>query len=69
MLVIGCLKGSKLFGVMLDSTGTKTLGTSSTLDDHGRLRTPAQGPDGNLYVTTGAGSADSILELVPRPPP
>ena len=68
MLVIGCLKGSELFGVMLDSAGTKTLGTSSTLTDHGRLRTPAQGPDGSLYVTTGAGSADSILALRPQPP-
>ncbi len=66
MLVIGCLKGSKLFGVMLDFGGTKVLGTSSMLTNRGRLRTPAQGPNGNLYVGTANGSTDSILRVVPK---
>jgi len=65
MLVIGCLKGAKLFGVMIDSTGTKVLGTSSMLTNEGRLRTPAQGPDGNLYVGTSNETNDSILKVVP----
>ena len=67
MLVIGCLKGSKLFGVMLNAAGTGVLGTASTLTTEGRLRTPAQGPDGNLYVTTSNNSNDSILKLTPTP--
>lgn len=68
MLVIGCLKGEKLLGVKLDTAGTKTVGTATTLTDRGRLRTPAVGPDGNLYVTTANGSNDSILKVVPTPP-
>lgn len=67
MLVIGCLKGERLFGVMIDSTGTKSLGVAQMLTNQGRLRTPAQGPDGNLYVTTSNGSDDHILKVVPQP--
>ena len=64
-LVIACLKGSELFGLVFDATGTRATVTSPTLTDHGRLRTPAVGPDGALYVTTANGG-DEILRLVPQ---
>jgi glucose/arabinose dehydrogenase len=67
MLVIACLKGEQLLGVKLDAAGTKTVGTATTLTDRGRLRTPAVGPGGNLFVTTANGSGDSILQVAPKP--
>lgn len=35
---------------------------------YGRLRTPVQGPDGALYVTTSAGSGDRIVRIAPTQP-
>ena len=32
---------------------------------YGRLRTPVQGPDGSLYVTTSNGGDDKILRVTP----
>jgi glucose/arabinose dehydrogenase len=38
--------------------------TPAALDNtYGRLRTPVQGPDGALYVTTANGSNDRILRV------
>ena len=38
----------------------------SVLESFGRLRTPVQGPDGSLYVTTSnGGNADRILRVTP----
>jgi glucose/arabinose dehydrogenase len=68
MLVIGCLKGQQLLGVKVNAAGTATLATSTMLTDHGRLRTPAFSPLGNLVVTTSNGITDSILRVVPKSP-
>jgi aldose sugar dehydrogenase len=65
ILAVACLKGEQLLGIKLDAAGTSTIGTATTLTDRGRLRTPAVGPDGNLYVTTANG-ADSILKVTPQ---
>jgi glucose/arabinose dehydrogenase len=68
MLIIACLKGSKLFGIRIDETGTKVEAGSTGLADRGRLRTPAVGPDGALYVTTSnGGPADAILRVTATP--
>lgn len=37
------------------------------LNGFGRLRTPLQGPDGSLYVSTSNGSNDRILRITPAP--
>ena len=36
------------------------------IQNRGRLRSPVQGPDGSLYVTTdNGGNADVILKVTP----
>ena len=36
------------------------------ITNRGRLRSPVQGPDGNLYITTdNGGNADVILKVTP----
>jgi glucose/arabinose dehydrogenase len=62
-LVVGCLKASKLETFFLD--GDSIVGQQSSVTTFGRLRTPVQGPDGNLYVTTSNGSNDRILLITP----
>ena len=40
--------------------------TTTSFTGHGRLRSPVQGPDGDLYVTTdNGGGNDKILRLSP----
>ena len=42
------------------------LSDHTAITDRGRLRTPVQGPDGNLYVTTDiGGGGGSILRVIP----
>jgi glucose/arabinose dehydrogenase len=66
-LVMGVLKGQHLRMLQISADGTRTLAQSVSLTDHGRLRTPAVGPDGALYVTTGNGAnIDDILRVTPR---
>jgi glucose/arabinose dehydrogenase len=66
-LVMGVLKGQHLRMLQISADGTRTLAQSVSLTDHGRLRTPAVGPDGALYVTTGNGAnIDEILRVTPR---
>jgi glucose/arabinose dehydrogenase len=60
------LKGAHLRVLLLNAEGTGTVAQAAVLTGFGRLRTPVQGPDGNLYVTTSnGGGADSILRVVP----
>lgn len=42
-----------------------TSSTAALANQFGRLRTPVQGPDGALYVTTSNGSNDRILRVSP----
>ena len=64
-LVVACLKASKLETFFLDEPGN-IVGQQSSVTTFGRLRTPVQGPDGNLYVTTSVGGGnDRILRVVP----
>ena len=64
-LVVACLKASKLETFFLDEPGN-VVGQQSSVTTFGRLRTPVQGPDGNLYVTTSVGGGnDRILRVVP----
>ena len=53
--------GSTFFGA--DAAGFGCGAASVTT--FGRLRTPVQGSDGNLYVTTSNGSNDRILVITP----
>jgi glucose/arabinose dehydrogenase len=66
-LVLGVLKGEHLRMLQISADGKRTLAMSVSVTDRGRLRTPAVGPDGALYVTTGNGAdIDSILRITPR---
>jgi glucose/arabinose dehydrogenase len=65
-LVLAALKGAQLRMVKLSADGWRTVYTSISVRDHGRLRTPVIGPDRALYVTTGNGGAvDDILRITP----
>ena len=64
-LVVGLLKGSALLVFKLDGQG-RVVDTTKSFTGHGRLRSPVQGPDGDLYVTTdNGGGNDKILRLSP----
>ena len=64
-VAIAALRGQKLVIAALNSSnGLANIAVA--LEDHGRLRSIVQGPDGNLYVTTdNGGGADEILRLSP----
>jgi aldose sugar dehydrogenase len=64
-LVVACLKASQLEVFTLDGAGNVTSRTTALDGQFGRLRTPVQGPDGALYVTTSNGSNDRILRVAP----
>jgi glucose/arabinose dehydrogenase len=66
-LVLGVLKGQQLRVLLLTPDGRGTRAFSVAFPGQGRLRTPAIGPDGALYVTTGnGGNIDKILRITPR---
>jgi glucose/arabinose dehydrogenase len=65
ILAIALLKGSALYAFKLDQEG-RVLDAGAAITNRGRLRSPVQGPDGNLYITTdNGGGADVILKVVP----
>ena len=59
-LAVACLRGQRLLVIHLDDVGAVTA-TETTLTNFGRLRTPVQGPDGNLYVTTANGGGNDVV--------
>jgi aldose sugar dehydrogenase len=64
-LAVCLLKGSKLYLFRLNQLGGVT-GRGLALGAYGRLRSPVQGPDGSLYVTTSNGNGmDRILKVTP----
>lgn len=68
-LVAANLKTQKLIVVKLSPDGRDVEWQTQTLSGIARLRTPVQGPDGNLYVTTSrSGGADEIIKVTPEAP-
>lgn len=64
-LVVATLKAQHLHVLFVDSEGEVT-GELRAIEDQGRLRTPRQGPDGLLYVTTDGGSGTGkVLQVTP----
>jgi len=69
----GCLRGEMLIRVALD--GRRVLGQEGIVNNYGRIRDVAEGPDGLLYFSTSnrdgrgkpAEDDDRILRLVPAP--
>ncbi len=65
-LVVAMLKRRVLWLFDVSSAGL-VVDQGLALGDQGRLRSVAQGPDGNLYVSTdNGGGADRILRLTPN---
>jgi glucose/arabinose dehydrogenase len=64
-LIVACLKGEQLRVFGLDAAGGVVRDQVALQGVAGRLRTPVQGPDGALYVTTSNGSNDQVLRVVP----
>jgi glucose/arabinose dehydrogenase len=68
----GCLRGEMLIRVALD--GRRVLGQEGIVNNYGRIREVAEGPDGYLYFSTSnrdgrgkpAEDDDRILRLVPQ---
>jgi aldose sugar dehydrogenase len=64
-VAIALLKGSKLLVVGLNAQG-HLVDVGVSIGNQGRLRSPVQGPDGNLYLSTdNGGGNDRILRIVP----
>lgn len=66
-LAVGVLKDSQLRVMWFTRDGTYVRQEVPAELDHtqGRLRTPMQGPDGSLYVTTSEASGNRILRVTP----
>ena len=68
----GCLRGERMIRVVLD--GRRVVSQENLLQNYGRIREVAEGPDGYLYFSTSnrdgrgkpAEDDDRILRLVPR---
>jgi glucose/arabinose dehydrogenase len=66
-LAVATLKNATLLLFSFDP-GDRLTGQQVVLSGYGRLRTPVQGPDGSLYVTTSNGTNDRILRVTPLAP-
>ena len=65
-LAIAMLKDAKLLLLELDASG-HPVDAGIAIKNRGRLRSPVQGPDGSLYITTdNGGGNDVILKLTPN---
>ena len=64
-LVVGVLKDERLQAFYISPDGNHVIAVSFSFPQQGRLRTPAVGPDGALYVTTDNGGIDKILRFTP----
>ncbi|HEX7774669.1 MAG TPA: PQQ-dependent sugar dehydrogenase, partial [Pyrinomonadaceae bacterium] len=68
----GCLRGERVIRVVLD--GRRVVSQENILQNYGRIREVAEGPDGYLYFSTSnrdgrgkpAEDDDRILRLVPQ---
>jgi aldose sugar dehydrogenase len=67
----GCLRGTSIIRIVLD--GRRVVGQEKMLQDYGRIRDVAEGPDGAIYFSTSnrdgrgrpAEDDDRILRIVP----
>ena len=67
VLAVATLAGKHLHIYFVDAEG-KVTGEERVISNEGRLRTPRQGPDGLLYVTTdGGGDSGRVLRVTPAP--
>jgi len=65
-LAVTALRGEQLRVLTFSWRGARLLSDQTAITDRGRLRSPVQGPDGNLYIATDIGApGDSILRVVP----
>lgn len=65
VLAVATLKAMHLHIYFVSAAGEVT-NELRVIDDQGRLRSPRQGPDGLLYVTTdGSGAAGEVLQVTP----
>lgn len=66
-LAVATLKAQHLHVYFMDAEG-KVTDEQRVIDDEGRLRSPRQGPDGLLYITTDEGSGGGkVLRVTPIP--
>jgi len=67
VLAVATLAGKHLHIYFVDEEG-KVTGEERVIGNEGRLRTPRQGPDGLLYITTdGGGDSGRVLRVTPAP--
>ncbi len=65
VLAVATLKATHLHIFFVGPAG-EISGELERIDDQGRLRSPRQGPDGMLYVTTdGGGTSGEVLRVTP----
>ncbi|MCZ7525907.1 MAG: PQQ-dependent sugar dehydrogenase [Acidimicrobiia bacterium] len=63
-LVVACLKSRQVVLFVPNFLGGFSA-PQTILTGYGRLRTPVQGPDGSLYVTTSDSGNDRVLRVTP----
>jgi glucose/arabinose dehydrogenase len=67
VLAVATLKAMHVHILEVDSEGNAT-SLGRRVEGQGRLRTPRQGPDGLLYITTDRRSdGDRVLRVTPTP--
>ena len=66
-LAVAALKGGRVLFMTFDSDGVlQRTRTPAALRRYGRLRSISRAPNGDLMITTGNGSGDSVLRVHPR---